>query len=65
MKIRIGSGEVNDFNIWTDEDWPCVPRVGELIIYDDGRGGTAAHIVRQVAYQVAPDHSLIGAMVLV
>jgi hypothetical protein len=40
VEVRIGGGSFDDFHIYIEETWDAVPREGETIVLDRGRGNT-------------------------
>jgi hypothetical protein len=63
VRVRIGAGEGEQFEVWVDGEWSVVPRVGEKIYFRRERLPT--QVVRKVSYLVDEKDGLIGAMVTV
>lgn len=65
IKVRIGTGSFEKFDVQFDTDWPLVPVVGASIIQDEGVPVNRAWKVIDVVYKVTPDGEFIGVLVLV
>lgn len=65
MKVRVGTGNIDEMDVILDAEWEAVPAVGDRVFVDYPKEKTRKLEVVERAFQTSDDGKLIGCLLLV